>query len=204
MKALLGKQQVKVGAVQFANYLIKIGACKEAKKWQIGKDFKAVWENCHSAEWLTWLFDKAQLTTKHESVLLAIGFAESVQHLTEEPTSKACLQAAKDWVENPNEENMLKAYAAWAAAWAAARVAGGNAASAAARAAARAAGSDVASDAASAAASTAASAVGIDVAWAADRAAARAAENLKNANFIRETILFEDINERLYNKINGK
>ena len=186
---------------QFTDYLLKIGACKDAINWQNGKDLKTAWENCHSAEWLTWLFDQAQLTTKHESVLLTIGFAESVQHLTEEPTSKACLQAAKDWAENPNEKNMLKADAARAAA----RDSDRAAASAAANAAAWAVASDAARAAASAAANAAAwaAAAARAAALAAARDAARDAENLKNADFIRQTLSFDDINERLYNKINN-
>ena len=35
--------------------LIKLNACKNAREWAEGKDWKEVFETCHRGDWLLWL-----------------------------------------------------------------------------------------------------------------------------------------------------
>jgi hypothetical protein len=163
-------------------------ACSEGARFALQfQTMEEVWNYCERPDWMFWILDKHKPLEKEQSVRLAIAFAESViQYVPKNEDRPArAIQAAKNWIENPTEENRL---AADAAAAAAARWATTTAAAAAAAAA------DAAAAAAARWATTTAAAAARWAAAAADAAAARwaaaadAAARKQQCEIIREFI----------------
>jgi len=154
--------------------------CEPAWKWYLTKStqtedlYELLTEvSKESFEWSCWLF--TNLMTKRQCVQIAIFSAEKVLHIYEDKydnnAPRKAIEAAKNWLANPTEENRQLADVAFRAARAA-----GDAAW------------DAAGDAAWAtaawaadAAFRAARAAAWDVAWAARAAAEAAAEAVWNA-----------------------
>lgn len=159
----------------FAEHLIDIGACPEARDWAAGKTSTQAWEECPRADWLIWWAWRDQEAGANTLVdLMAATIAGPRMALRFVPEGEnrplAAIEAAERWAANPTEDNKKAARAAaWAAAEAAAEAATW-AATEAARAAAWAATEAATEAAARAAAWAAAGAATEAAAWAATEA----------------------------------
>lgn len=107
----------------FAEHLIEIGACHEARKWAAGKTAIQVWEECPRADWLIWWAWQDQAFGANTLVdLMAATTAGPRMALPFVPKGEnrplAAIKAAERWAANPTEENRR------AAARAAARAVG--------------------------------------------------------------------------------
>ena len=146
--------------VDFANALLGMNACSEAREWADGKDYATAWDTCSNSDWMFFLIGATAPLPEMVNEQLICRFARQVVHLTDDPRVLACIEVREAWIrgEVSNEVRAAARDAArdagWAA-WSTAGYAGGSAARSAAR---------------SAAGEAARSA-----AWAAARAAARAA-----------------------------
>jgi len=163
------------------------GACKDAVDWLTAGGIETMadaWAKCPRADWMLWGLRKLGKLTKRQSVKIAITFAVRALPLFEkrypgDERPRKAIAAARKWLANPSAKNAAAAYAAAYAADAAAAYAG--AAAYAAYAAAAAADADAAAAYADAAAAYAGAA-----AYAAAYAAARCAEWLWQANYLRK------------------
>lgn len=106
---------------------------KELKKFQPCEDgyafavkhkgnFVNIWNKCERSDWLIWLLRRYELINKVHSVKIAIACAEPVLKIYEakhpnDNRPRKAIEAAKAWLENPNDKT-LNAAAAYAAAYA--------------------------------------------------------------------------------------
>lgn len=119
----------------FAEHLIDIGACPEARDWAAGKTSTQAWEECPRADWLIWWAWRDQEAGANTLVdLMAATIAGPRMALRFVPEGEnrplAAIEAAERWAANPTEDNKkaaraaawaarAAAWVAWTAAWAA-------------------------------------------------------------------------------------
>ena len=82
-------------------------------------DFNKIYETCECGDWLIWLLRKTNAITKPQAVLLACECAEHVLGIYEKkhPNDKRprqAIDAAREWANNPTEENCATCRAAYA------------------------------------------------------------------------------------------
>lgn len=107
-------------AKQFEQYLIKIDACPDARKWAKGKTAKEAWEQCHRGDWLLWWSRKQMRTTEDFAdadlctLTLAKGeCAKTVYHLMKDERSRKAVDAAIAFGKGEiSRDELDKAYAA--------------------------------------------------------------------------------------------
>jgi hypothetical protein len=181
-------------------------ACPEGREWAIGAGCKTpaeAWAKCECADWMIWMLRQVKLLDKPQWVRVAVEMATDVLDIYERrypdnPAPRKAIEAARKWLDEPNEENRKAAYAAAASAYAASDSAAASAAAYdAAYAAADAAAADAAdaADAAAAAAayaaayaaSAASAADAADAAYA-DAADARQKQRQKQADMLRRVL----------------
>jgi hypothetical protein len=117
------------------------GACSEGMEWaKKYPNAKEAWEACSSPAWMIWWLIKARRIDKKQSVSIAIYCAELVlpnfvKKYPDDKRPEQAIQAAKNWLANPNAASAdaaaSAAYAASAAAASAAYAASAAAADAA-------------------------------------------------------------------------
>lgn len=92
-----------------------------------------VWESCERPDLMFWLLRRSIPLTQGQAVRLAIAFAETVlEHIPEgEDRPHKAIEAARNWLKEPTEENRIAAGDAADAAYAAANAAANAAGSAA-------------------------------------------------------------------------
>jgi hypothetical protein len=92
-----------MNAKQFADLLVELNACSEAREWASGKSLAAVWKTCKRGDWLLWLCgkmaDKPNWPTHKEVVLAACDCAElSLKHVPPgEERPRKCLETVRAW-----------------------------------------------------------------------------------------------------------
>lgn len=110
----------------FQDLLKELNACSEARKWAADRTIEQVVSECHRGDWLLWL--AARVGVDNRKLVLAAGkCAETVIHLMKDERSKRAVTAAIDYGEDRigKDELAAAARAAYAAdaAYAAARAA---------------------------------------------------------------------------------
>ncbi len=95
--------------------------CREGLKYarKFGSIAEA-WEACDRGDWMVWLLQERGLMDKRTSVSLAIKFAERVLHIYEvrrpgDSAPRNAVAAAQAWLDDPSEDNQIKAHASAAA-----------------------------------------------------------------------------------------
>ena len=194
--------------------LLESDACADGLAFlKLSKTARRAWETCQCADWMCWALARSKLWTDAQAREFACDCAEHTLHFFEDEypndtrprdalaksrstitdnspvaiSARAAAGAAAGDAAWTAAGTAARA-AAWAAARAAARAAAEDAAGDAAGAAARAAAGTAAGTAAEAAAGDAAWAAAWTAAWAAAWTAAWAAENLWQANRLREIV----------------
>ncbi len=117
--------------LQFMQLLNSIKACKEARRWAEGKDFKTVWETCERGDWLLWLCgrmaDKENWPTPKQVVLSACDVAETALKFVpnDEKRPAECILIVRAWandkatLEQVEKARRASAASAYTAAYAA-------------------------------------------------------------------------------------
>jgi hypothetical protein len=85
-------------------------------------DFAKLYDKCERGDWMIWVLRRAKLIYKPQAVRIAVFCAEHVlgiyeKKYPEDKRPQQAIEAAKEWVNNPNEENRKAAYAAAYAAY---------------------------------------------------------------------------------------
>ena len=114
-----------------ADFCNRYNPCSDGREFAMQfETMSEVWTNCKRSDWMFWILEKHKPLEKEQSVRLAIAFAETVlQHVPAGENRPAlAIQAAKNWLENPTEDNRVAASAASAAAYAASAAADASAA----------------------------------------------------------------------------
>jgi hypothetical protein len=199
----------------FKDVLNDLNACKEAKDWAKGKDWREVFNTCHRGDWLLWLFKKSSIDNEDNFKLLTRAKAHcalTVRHLMKDKRSIETCEVALKYADGLATKEELftaadsaaaavadasasTAYAAsadFAAADSAAATAYSDSASAAAYAAdAAAAVADASADAAYAASADSTAADSATAAAYADSYAAYKSNKLETANICRKHLPIE-------------
>lgn len=102
----------------FSDLLIKVGACKGAKKWASGKNIESVISECHRGDWMLWLAKNVGVD-KHKFTLAKALCAKTVLHLMKDERSKKAVEVAENYGNGLATDEELSAAAAAAAAYAA-------------------------------------------------------------------------------------
>jgi delta 1-pyrroline-5-carboxylate dehydrogenase len=97
--------------MEFAEYLQKTGACREALAWVGEKDFETAWQECHRGDWMLWFVQKAELCDLRTLTLMKARCAELVRLHMRDERSIAALDAAFAYAEGKMEEGELAEYA---------------------------------------------------------------------------------------------
>jgi hypothetical protein len=107
--------------------LLKFNPCHDGLAFATSCDFdfNKIYETCKRGDWLIWLLSKTNAITKPQAVLLTCECAEHVLGICEkkhpnEKRPRQAIDAAREWANNPTEENRATCRAAAAAAYAAA------------------------------------------------------------------------------------
>ena len=174
-------------APTFAEQLVVLRACPEARQWVGDKRLDVAWTECPRGDWLLWLAERVGVD-RRTLVLAACDCARTVLHLVraDEDRPRLAIETAERWARG--EATLEEVRAADADAYAAYDAAYAGAAAAAAAAAAYAADDDAA---AAAAASAAAAAYAAAAAAAYD--AAYAAGGAQCADLVRARITWQDV-----------
>src|SRR6478735_1738940 len=102
-----------------SEFIKKYNPCSDGIKFaEKFETMSEVWEACERPDWLFWILENHAPLEKEQSVRLSITFAESCisnWNLDDDRPALA-IQAAKNWLENPSEENQSAAWSVWSAA----------------------------------------------------------------------------------------
>jgi hypothetical protein len=85
--------------IMIDNLLLRLKACKDARKWAQGKSWQEISTTCHRGDWLLWLFQKTAIDNNENLKLLTGAKAHcalTVRHLMKDQRSiDACEIALK-------------------------------------------------------------------------------------------------------------
>jgi len=117
----------------FAQLLVELKACEEAREWAGDKTWEEVYNTCHRGDWLLWLYTKTNPEDMQGLTLAKGHCANTVRHLMRDEISVKAVDAAIAFGEERISKLELDAAAdaAYAAAYAAADDAAAYAAAAA-------------------------------------------------------------------------
>ena len=107
------------------NQLKQFSACEEAVTWTNGMDLKTAWNKCERADWMLWYIFMAKIGTERDRIhIICDCAATALKYVPKgEDRPRLAIEAARNYADNPTEENKAAAnaaaYAANATAYAA-------------------------------------------------------------------------------------
>jgi len=117
--------------MEFKDYLKKIGACSDARKWNADRNLEKCWQDCERGDWMLWLMKKADMCDLRTLTLAKARCAELAKPYIKDPRSLAALQAAFDFANGLISQEELQVFATATATYAAAATYAASAAAAA-------------------------------------------------------------------------